>query len=188
MKQLTILVDMDDTIELLMDAWLKWLNSKFHRNVQLADVTNWDVSLAFPGLTHEQVYDILLEDDFWDTVQPMPGAPEALKSFQDQGHTIYIVTVNPYQTVRAKMEKVLFRYFPFLDWQHVIITSNKTMLKADVLIDDGVHNLENGDYAKILVDGPYNHDYNAESAGMKRVYNWGEIVAEVNRIAETHPD
>lgn len=49
------------------------------------------------------------------------------------------------------MEKVILKYFPFLSWKNVIITSSKKMIKGDVLIDDGIHNLLDGDYKKILM-------------------------------------
>ncbi len=183
MKKLTILVDMDDTIEQLLQAWLLRLNARYHRNVCCEDILVWDVTQAYEGLTHDEVYNVLLEDDFWETILPIPGAAEALQRFMQAGHTIYIVTVTPYETVADKMGKLLFKYFPFIPWENVIITTNKTMLKADVLIDDGIHNLENGDYAKILVDAPYNRYYDAEANGMVRVYNWTEIEKEVNRLA-----
>lgn len=40
------------------------------------------------------------------------------------------------------MEDLLFRWFPFITWDQVIITSRKQFIKGDVLIDDGIHNLE----------------------------------------------
>ena len=37
------------------------------------------------------------------------------------------------------------------------------------MIDDGFHYLEGGSYFKILIDAPYNQDYDAEKNGMVRV-------------------
>ena len=65
----------------------------------------------------------------------------------------------------------------------MIITSRKQLLRADVLVDAGIHNLEGGDYRKILVDAPYNRDYDAEANGMIRVHNWDEIEAAIRQIA-----
>ena len=39
-----ILIDMDDTIELLLNAWLAKVNRIYGRHVSYEDVTNWDVS------------------------------------------------------------------------------------------------------------------------------------------------
>ena len=111
MRHLTILVDMDDTIENLAEAWVAYLNAR-----------------------HKLIAD---------------------------GHTVLIVTTSNYQTLAAKMEQVLFHYFPFLTWNDVIITAHKQLIKGDVLVDDGIHNLEGGDYFKILMTAPHNRNYDA---------------------------
>lgn len=183
-KSFTILIDMDDTIELLLEAWVDAVNEKYGYNSSCEDVICWDVTAAFPGLTREQVYSVIGEHDFWKTVKPMPGAPEAVKRFIDAGHKVYIVTASGHDQVHSKMENVLFKYFPYLTFNDVIITTHKQLIKADILIDDGFHNLIGGDYFKILVDAPYNRQFDAEGNGMVRVYNWYEIESQVNRYIE----
>ena len=177
---MTILIDMDDTIESLLKAWVSGVNKKYGRNVSCEDVTSWDVSSAFPGLTHEQVYAVPLEQGFWKTVEPIA---EAIQRFMDAGHEVFIVTATPYESVTEKMTEVLFRYFPFLTWKQLIITSRKQLIRGDVLIDDGVHNLEGGDYVKILMTAPHNRNYDAEANDMIRVHTWPEIEDVIRRIS-----
>lgn len=178
-----ILVDMDDTIEQLLKAWVGWVNDKYGTKTTVEDVTEWDVSMAFPGLSRDQVYEALYVDELWDTVEPVPDAPEVLKRLIDKGHEVVIVTASPYRSLSAKMEKVLFRYFPYISWNDVIITSRKQMIRADVLIDDGIHNLEGGEYKKILFDSSNNRQYDAEGNGMVRVYTWKDVEAVIDRMA-----
>ena len=185
---MTILVDMDDTIEQLLQAWVRGVNEKYDRNAAYDDVTSWDVSSAFPGLTWEQVYEIPMETGFWKTVEPIPGAAEALRHFMEAGHDVYIVTATPHESVPEKMNDLLFKYFPFLSWRQVIITGNKQLIRGDVLIDDGIHNLEGGDYRKILFTAPHNRRYDAEGNGMIRVHTWEEAVAVIDRMAEQSGD
>ena len=172
---MTILVDMDDTIEQLLQAWVQGLNEKFDRHVDYEDIMSWDVDDAYPGLTHEQVLSVPMEPGFWKTVKPVPGAAEALQRLMDAGHEVYIVTATLLENIPEKMNDLLFKYFPFLSWNQVIITHEKQMIRGDVLIDDGVHNLEGGDYAKILMTAPHNRNYDAEANGMIRVQDWTEI-------------
>lgn len=182
-----ILIDMDDTIEQLLRAWLRGVNERYGRSVRYEDVTSWDVSKPFPGLTREQVYAIPDEPGFWGTVEPIEGAAEAIRGFMDAGHEVYIVTATPYISVAEKMDDLLFRWFPFITWDQVIITKRKQLIRGDVLIDDGVHNLEGGDYFKILMTAPHNRDYDAESNGMIRVDSWKEIeklIPELQRKKE----
>ena len=65
----------------------------------------------------------------------------------------------------------------------MIITGRKQMIRGDVLIDDGIHNLEGGEYRKILFTAPYNRDYNAEANGMIRVNTWEEAVRVIDSMA-----
>ena len=172
---MTILVDMDDTIEYLLKAWVRGVNETYGYSVGYDDVTDWNVSKAFPGLTWEQVYEVPLRPGFWNGVEPVPGAAEALKRLMDAGHDILIVTATPFVSVPEKIEGYLFRHFPFLSWDQVIITGRKQLIRGDVLIDDGVHNLEGGDYLRILMTAPHNVGYDAEANGMIRVRTWKEI-------------
>ena len=100
-----------------------------------------------------------------------------------EGHDVYIVTATPYESVPEKMNDCLFKLFPFLKWDQLIITFHKQLLQGDVLIDDGVHNLEGGSYTKVLMTAPHNRSYDAEANGMIRVNNWSEAIAVVDRLA-----
>lgn len=184
MKRLTILVDMDDTIENLLSAWVERLNRDFGTDIKPNDVTEWDISKSFPMLTREQVVSPLFCNDFWYSVMPKPGAPEMLKRLIDDGHRVLIVTTSGYHTLRTKMDVTLFGYFPFLSWDDVIVTRHKQLIRGDVLIDDGVHNLENGSYMKILMDAPHNRNYDAETNGMIRVKDWEEVYSAISKLAE----
>lgn len=185
MKRLTVLVDMDDTIINLLDAWVDSLNRSYGTEVKTEDVTQWNIAKFFPSLTSEQVYFPLLCDDFWYNVLPKEGAAEALRQLINDGHKVLIVTSSLYQTLRTKMDVTLFGYFPFITWEDVIITGYKQLIKGDVLVDDGVHNLENGDYFKVLMDAPHNRTYDAESNGMHRTSDWGEVYSLITEYANT---
>lgn len=182
-NSLVVLVDMDDTITDLLGAWVNMLNMMYGTSVDPNDIMQWDIARSFPTLTNEQVFAPLFRDDLWLYVKPKNRAVEVLERIVQDGHKVFIVTTSSYETLRSKMDHVLFRYFPFLTWDDVIITANKQMIKGDVLIDDGVHNLVGGEYEKILVDAPHNRGIDAENNGMILAKDWGEIYEAVCRIA-----
>lgn len=182
---MTILIDMDDTIEQLVPAWVNYLNAHYGTDTRPEDVRSWNMNLSFPTLTEEQIFSALHDDCLWDDVIPMPGAVEALRQLSDDGHELMIVTATTYQTLRAKMDKVLFRYFPFISWNQVIITSRKQLVRGDIMIDDGPHNLAGGEYHKILFQAGHNLDFDEASIGAVRVRSWAEAYAQVCRIAGT---
>lgn len=92
---------------------------------------------------------------------------------------MYVCTNTNYKTLKDKMDKVLFKYFDFLSWNDVIVTTNKQMVDADFLIDDGVHNLLGGKYKGILMDAPHNRKFNEREYNIFRAKNWQEVYAYI---------
>ena len=146
MTHLRILFDADDVAETLLEGWVKTLNERYGTTASVEDVTDWDISVA----------------------------QEYLKRLYDEGHELYMVTATDYRTCRVKIERIL-ELFPFLDANHIIIAHNKQMIKGDVLIDDGPHNLINGPYFRILFDQPHNRGINEKKYGMYRAVSWEQV-------------
>lgn len=183
-RKLTILVDMDDVLEDLLAPWVCCLNQKFGCSVSVSDIHSWGMRTYYPHLTKEEIFSPLADRSFWDTVYPKPHAQEYLKRLMDDGRHVYICTSSHYKTIADKMERVLFKHFPYVKWENVIIANHKQMIRADVMIDDGVHNLIGADCVKILMDAPHNARFDHEAHGVIRVHAWKEIYDLICRIAK----
>ena len=55
-SDIVVLLDMDDTIVGLCEAWCKRLNDTHGTSTKIDDITEWDISKFFPTLTREQVF------------------------------------------------------------------------------------------------------------------------------------
>ena len=172
-EDIIILSDMDDTIENLGDAWINTLNARYGTDVVWQDIRHWDMHLAFPTLTREQIFGILYEKDFWSTVKPKEDAMKYVKKLWDEGYQLYICTSTDYSHVKEKFDQCLFRYFPYLTWKDTIIAHNKRIIKSDFLIDDGTHNF-GGEQFGLLMDAPHNRNYRC-NGNITKVYNWEEV-------------
>jgi len=175
MKPLTILVDVDDVLENLCEEWVRRLNEKYGTSVSYEDVTEWDIAKFYPSLAREQVFAPLHEPDIWFSLSPKEGAICYLKKLVEDGFDVYLCTSTYYKNVDWKYRGVVKRYFPFINWDHVIVTSRKQMIIADFLIDDAPHNLEGGVYIKILMTAPHNKNYDVNGKGIIRCDSWKEI-------------
>ena len=171
----TILIDMDDTIEDLVPAWVAWLNKKYGLMVDYNSVYDWNMSLTFPQLTKEQIREPLSLEDFWKTVKPKPDAIKYIQKLLEDGYKIKIVTASYYNTLTYKVEHVLFKYFPFITWEDVIVCYDKSIIKGTCLIDDGFHNLIGFSGNRILFDTSYNKKYDERKFNMIRVFSWEAI-------------
>lgn len=56
MKQLTILLDLDDVLNNQNEIWVDVLDQRYGRKVSVEDITDWDMRLAFPGLNDGELY------------------------------------------------------------------------------------------------------------------------------------
>ncbi len=179
---------MDNTLENLTDAWVECLNGRYGLDVKPEEITDWDMTKSFPTLTATQVFEPIHENNFWDNVKPINGALETLVKLIKDGHAIYVVTASHYETLAAKMENVLFRWFPFFKWDDVIVTAHKQFIRGDVMIDDAIHNLTGGNYKKLLMDAPHNRGFDAEAHGMTRVKTWDDIYKFVCELSRTNKE
>ena len=182
-SDIVVLLDIDDTIVGLCEAWCKWLNDTHGTSTKIDDITEWDISKFFPTLTKEQVFAPLHREDFWHHVKPKENAIEYVKKLIDDGFNVYLCTSTDYRNLKPKYEYVIQKYFPFIKWQKVIVSYDKAMIKADFLVDDGVHNLENGSYIKILISAPHNKQYDAEKNGMVRVVDMKDAYSKIHKYA-----
>ena len=183
-NNITILIDMDDVLCSFMKALCECLDKIYHTNVFIDDVRDWRLTKAFPSLTEEEIFAPTHTEDFWNTVQPKDEAVKYTKMLIDEGYNVYICTASNYNTIKPKFDLVIKRYFPFITWDKMIITSHKSMVKGDILVDDGVHNLRGTNFKKILVSAPHNLSYDAEADGMVRTENWEEIYKAIHRFSE----
>lgn len=179
-NEFIICIDMDDTIENLCDAWVDYLNAKYGTTTKHSDLKEWDVSVAFPTIERKNIYAALHDTALWDTVKPKKDAQRYIKKLVEEGFSVYICTNTSYKIAGYKFDNVLFKYFPFIDRNHVIVTANKSLIKCDFLIDDYEENLRSKNARRtILFDTSHNRWFDAEANGMMRLGSWKRIYEEI---------
>jgi len=169
----TLLVDADDTISNFCETWVNHLNEAHWLNVKMKDIKEWDIRKVYPTLTDNQIYEPLNIDKLWKKVQPAKMSYYYLKELSKRGIDIYLCSSSYYKTIAPKYECFIRDKFDFIPYSKIIFTSNKKMINADILVDDGLHNLIDGKYLKLLVDKPHNRK--CDEKDLIRVYSWKEI-------------
>ncbi len=186
MNKMKILLDFDEVINSMTHHWVNTLNCVYGTSVNFEDVSEWDMQKAFPTLTEDEIYNPLHLQSFWNGVEIITGAKEGIQKLLSEGHEIYIVTSAHPDTIKWKAEW-LQRELPEIPWSHVIVASNKSLVKGDILVDDGLHNLYEGSYIKVLFDKPWNRNVDKSKLTdiIHRVHDWDEIIKlieELNKI------
>lgn len=182
---MTVLTDMDGVLGDLITPWIARINKVHGTSVKPSDIREWDLRKAFPDLSGNQIYAPLNEASLWDEVKPIPGADNALKMLIMDGHKVFVVTSATRTTIEIKLTHFLFKHFPFLSEDNLVVTRHKELVDGDVLIDDGVHNFGRVRGLNILFDAPHNRSVSASSINAVRRTNWQDIyytISQYNKI------
>ena len=175
-KKFRILVDLDDTLTNLIQVWVEKINQKFDTNVKFEDIADWDIAKFFPSVPKQDIFKVLSDKSIWNEVTPLAYSQEYLQKLKDDGHEILIVSASHYKDIQDKYEKIIQKYFPFIDWKDVVVTSRKELIQGDILIDDAIHNVEMSNHRyKFLMDCSHNQEFDCNKNKTLRVYNWVEI-------------
>lgn len=123
---------------------------------------------------------------FYAELEPIEGWVDAMHGMKDAGHDIFIVTT-PWDTNPTCADDKRNWVAKYLgeEWRRrVIITSDKTMIHGDILVDDKpeIHGILTPTWEQIIFDQPTN-----QHVTKRRLMNWSEwpemlAVTEFNRL------
>lgn len=165
----TIAIDLDSTLNNLLDVWLEDYNRVYGDALTPSHITTWDTHDHVKPECGTKVYH-LLTGDLIKRTRPVRHSVAVTRDMAAVGYTLVVVSSVGRGTYDAKREW-LKEYFPHIP--HFIATHSKGLVRCDVLIDDGVHNLEDAQRAgirAICFNQPYNQSWQGE-----RVYSWLDI-------------
>jgi 5'-nucleotidase len=129
---------------------------------------------------------IMNDPSFYAVLEPIPGARTALREMLKEGHDVRIVTspwVSNPTCASDKLNWVVRRYGAH--WgQRVIITTDKTIVRGDVLIDDkpDVTGVEVPDWTQVFFTQPYN--VGLDGARITNWSEWRDVLATTERITD----
>ena len=130
---------------------------------------------------------IFYKKEMWKRVKVIPHCVEVIKRLHDRGDSIYFVTSTEPQNI-TKKARFLQRTFPFLDIRKCLITTHcKQMIDVDILIDDYEMNLINGSYFGILMDYPWNRNFDeASDDKIYRIFDWTQVEPMIEYIEKVN--
>ena len=185
MKRKTVLIDMDGVICDYTQKMLDLAVTGFGLPQYSAkEVLFFETEKIFSQEYQEKVERLSLEENFFLSLEPLPGAIEAIKEMlTDSNFDVWICSSPKKTGETCHSEKFLWlrKYFGQKFAEKLILTRDKTLVYGDYLIDDksdvyGVN--EEPFWEHIIFDPPYNR----ESRGKKRMdwSNWKEVLRGAN--------
>jgi 5'-nucleotidase len=181
-----ILCDMDEVVADLLGEWVHRYNQMYNDTLAREDITGWDMADFVKPECGKDIYKILRHDGLYDSVHPIPNAHWGIKALRSLGYRVVFVTTCVDETMDAKLRwLVQWRFLPRQYTQaDFIAAKDKALIRGELLIDDGPHNIRDFPGQTILVHAPHNQDFNHPH----RAHGWHDIVAMVQRLVRLPDD
>jgi 5'(3')-deoxyribonucleotidase len=120
---------------------------------------------------HHVLEGYLRSEDFFENLAVMPDAQRVLEMLQKKYEIFIATAAMEVPTSFHQKYRWLERHFPFIPPSHIVYCGDKSILRADYLVDDNPRQLRRFQGEGILYHSPHN----ANVKGFKRVKNWLEV-------------
>jgi 5'(3')-deoxyribonucleotidase len=162
---------MDEVMADTLAEHLRRYNETFDEEVMLEDLTGkglWDYA---PLHRQEMLRTFLDAEDFFEDLALMPGAQSVLKALSAHFEIFIATQAMCVPNSLGPKYRWLQRHFPFIPTTNYVFCGDKSILRADYLIDDLPRNLTHFEGQGLLYSAPHN----LTATGFVRVNNWEEV-------------
>jgi 5'(3')-deoxyribonucleotidase len=173
-----ICVDMDEVMADTLAEFLRRYNETFDEGVTPDDLSGkglWEIA---PLDRQQQLRAFLDAEDFFEDLDLMPGAQEVLKELAPRFEIFIATQAMVVPNSLGPKYRWLQRHFPFIPPTHYVFCGDKSVLRADFLIDDQPGNLLRFEGQGLLYTAPHN----VTATGFVRVDNWQDVAEYFSHI------
>lgn len=166
-----IAIDMDDvladTVGKFIDIYRRDFDTEalpdVFREKSFHELLEKDVSQKLSDYVHEP--------GFFADIAVMPGAQEITRELAEKYDLFVTSAAMEFRNSLSEKYDWLDQHFPHIHWKNRVFCGDKSILRADVMIDDMPYNLVSFQGKGLLFDAPHNRD----NALFQRVLSWEEI-------------
>lgn len=175
MNKRIIGIDIDDVILDLVSNWLKFYNIDFDDNLKRKDITDWNIAKFVKSKAKQKIYDYVKSPDIYNEVKPIKDSLWGVNTLKSLGYRVIYITVNNYGNAKYNW---LLNYGYMESGKDFVSTEDKSLIKAEILLDDNFKNIKNFDGEGFLFSKPWNIKYKYEN----RVNSWKEFILKVKAM------
>lgn len=176
-----VAVDFDGVVGNLVKEWLRRYNQDYDDCIDWVTHDDWNIQNKVKEECGAKIWDYLHVPDLYEYVDPIDNAIEGITAIKARGHrVIYVTATNKYQQgskfnwlVRNGLLETKYGTYSH-DYVEV---SDKSLIRADMLIDDHEGNLRNFKGLGVLFTQPYNSHVVQYFRG-----NWQDILTHFDEL------
>lgn len=173
-----IILDMDEVLCQTNKVMLEIYNDEFGDSLKMVDIKSFDVKNWVKPECGESVYEIYEREGFYKTLEPVSGAIEGTRFLLEMGHDVVIASASPINSLTAIEEKKQWvrDFMPYFPLENFVPIKRKELLRGDMILDDGPHNLAAFEGLSIRMERPWNASSTCHDAS---VGSWPEFISLV---------
>src|SRR5258705_1930656 len=150
-----IALDMDGVIADVAEQFIRYDERDFGRRKTLQEIAGVKERDAFPRCL-EYVY----SKGFFRTAPVMPDSQQVLERLNKDYEVFIVSSATEFPQSLAEKQEWLGEHFPFITWQQIVFCGLKTIVSADIMIDDHFRNLDQFSGTTLLYSQPHNLNAN----------------------------
>ena len=167
-----ILVDMDEVIADTTAGMTAWYGQTYGGTIDVEKMRlGKSLIKGFPDAHQADVKQQLYKPGFFRELPVIPGSVEVLQEMNRRYEVFIVSAATEFPNSLTDKYHWLMEHFPFFTWKQLVLCGIKSMIQADVMIDDHSRHLEHFPGQALLYTAPHNLD----EQGFERVNNWEEI-------------
>jgi 5'-nucleotidase len=163
-----VLVDMDGVLADVYSKFFDLYEQQEGVRLSIDDVAGKLEAEAFP----DQIKWVS-KPGFFRSLPVMEGSVEGLKRLNKQYKVIVVSLATEFPNSLTDKQLWLHQHFPFIHWKQIVFCGSKDIIKADIMIDDHIKNLDNFSGRTIMFSQP--HNLYLKDTIHTRVRSWNEI-------------
>ena len=167
---MSIAVDMDGVLADTETHFIQYYEAESGEKVDRQTLLGIPESQAFPDKTAVQRY--VHTAGFFRSLSLIPGGVYAIKTLMEHFDVYIVSAAMEFPLSLYEKKQWLEEHFPFVSWKNIVFCGDKSIIKADYLIDDHLKNLDNFSGVSLMFTASHNVYVNQHH----RLNNWEEIL------------
>jgi 5'-nucleotidase len=163
-----ILVDMDGVIADVYTRFFELYEEETGMKKTMNEIIGLKEGEAFP-----QVLRWVETPGFFRTLPVMKDSQRVLSLLNEKYDIVVVSMATEFPVSLTDKQLWLNDNFPFISWKQVVLCGNKSLIKADIMIDDHFKNLDYFEGETIMYIQP--HNINSTGHKHKKVFSWNDI-------------
>ena len=168
MSKKRIALDMDGVLADVYEQYFKMDEADFGKKRPFDEIAGVKESASFPN-----VRKYLYQSGFFRGALVMDGCQNVVNQLNDQYDLFIVSAAMEFPLSLSEKKEWLAEHFPAISWQQIVFCGTKTIINADIMIDDHFKNLDAFPGQTILFTQP--HNMKMDAGRHTRANSWKEL-------------